>query len=160
MSEPRNPDEEMMDELRSVLRRADPIPPEVTDSAKGALGWRRIDAELAELLADSALETESAALTRSGGGSGRWLTFRAGELAIDVEVEADDATRTLLGQLAPPALSAIVEVHAADGSVSARVEADSLGRFRFALGAGGRVRLVVLRYDPPGAPIETSWFSL
>jgi hypothetical protein len=48
----------------------------------------------------------------------------------------------------------------ADGTVTATTETDALGRFRLALAAGGRARLRVLRHDPPGTPIETSWVLL
>ena len=158
MSERPDPHAELLDELRAVLGRVDPVPPEVTEFAGAALGWRRLDADLAELLADSALEAESAALTRSGGSDGRWLTFRSDELAIDVEIEAEGGAFTMRGQLAPPLSSATIEVQAADGSVIAASESDELGRFRLTLDARGRVRLRILR--PPVAPVETSWLSL
>src|SRR5439155_25447419 len=35
--------DELLDELRSVLARADAAPAEVTEFAKAALGWRRLD---------------------------------------------------------------------------------------------------------------------
>ena len=66
----RDRSEEVLRELRSLVDEVDPVPAEVTAFAKAALGWRRIDADLAELLSDSALEPETAALTRSGGGAG------------------------------------------------------------------------------------------
>jgi hypothetical protein len=160
MSERPDRNAELLDELRAVLARVDPAPPEVAEFAKAAIGWRRLDADLAELLADSALETESAALTRSGASLARSLTFRAADLAIDVEIRADGESRILLGQLAPPPAAATVEVQGDDGSVVASVEADALGRFRVTLEAGGRLRLRVLRRDPPGTPVETSWLSL
>ena len=155
-----DPDAELLNELRSILERVDPPPTEISEFAKAALGWRRLDAELAELLADSALETEATALARSGGTGGRWLTFRAEGLAIDLQIEADGEVRTLLGQLAPPPAAAAIEVQAGDGTVSATADADSLGRFRVTLESGGRLRLRVLRLDPPEPPIETSWFSV
>jgi hypothetical protein len=147
-----------MDELRELLDRVDPVPAEVTEFARAALGWRRLDAVLGELLSDSALEAGSA-LVRSEGDS-RWLTFRAADFAIDVEVRAHGAARSLLGQLAPPPASATVEVQAADGAVIATAESDALGRFRLELEAGGRIRLRVSAQDPPAAPVETSWLSL
>jgi hypothetical protein len=152
-----DPHDEILGELRSVLGRVDPVPAEVTEFAQAALGWRRLDADLAELLADSALETE-AALSRSEDSDGRWLTFRAQDLAIDVEIQTDGDARTLLGQLAPPPAAATVEVQSADGAVVASVESDALGRFRLTLEAGGRVRLRVLRAG--AAPVETSWLTL
>lgn len=159
MNERPDPDDDLMTELRGVLGRVDPPPREVTEFAKAALGWRRLDAELAELLADSALEAEGAGLTR-GGDSARSLTFRTDDLTIDVELLADAATRTLLGQLAPPPAAATVEVQTADGAIAATADSDALGRFRLRLEESGRIRLRIVRHDPPGAPIETSWLSL
>jgi len=40
--------------LRSVIERADPVPPPVVAAAKASFTWRTIDSELAELVADSA----------------------------------------------------------------------------------------------------------
>jgi len=160
MSEPPDPNAELLNELRSVLERVDPPPAEIAEFARAALGWRRLDGELAELLADSALETQATALARSGGTGSRWLTFRSEGLAIDLQIEADGAVRNLLGQLAPPPASAAIEVQAGDGTVIATADADSLGRFRITLETGDRIRLRVLRPDPPGPPIETSWFSV
>jgi len=153
----RSEDDALLDELRSLLDRVDPVPRDVSEFARAALGWRRLDAELAELLTDSAVEADSAALVRSEDGT-RWLTFRSTELAIDVEVLANGDGRLLLGQLAPPPESATVEVQSADGTVVASAESDALGRFRFALESGGTVRLRVI--PPAGRPVETSWLSL
>jgi hypothetical protein len=160
MNEPADPNAELMNELRSILERVDPPPGEISEFARAALGWRRLDGELAELLADSALETGATALARSGSAGGRWLTFKADGLAIDLQIEADGGVLTLLGQLAPPPAAAAIEVQTGDGAVAATADADSLGRFRVKVEARGRIRLRVLRPDPPGAPIETSWFSV
>jgi hypothetical protein len=157
VSTPPDPDEELMDELRSVLARVDPVPAEVTEFAKAALGWRRLDAELAELLADSVLEADSAAGVRSEGGS-RWITFRSADLAIDLELQIDGDSRLVLGQLAPPLEDATIEVQTADGMVLASARSDALGRFRLEVSAGGTVRLRVTR--PAGPAVETSWLSV
>jgi hypothetical protein len=152
-------DDSLVEELRALLGRADPVPHDVTEFAQAALGWRRLDAELAELLADSALDTDTAALTRSGEG-GRWLSFRSPDLAIEVEIQSEADVHSVLGQLEPAPAQATIEVQAADGTVLAAAEADELGRFRLRLAAGGRVRLRVLRRDPAGAPVESSWLTL
>lgn len=154
MSTP-DPKDELLDDLRNIFRRTDPVPPEATEFARAALGWRRLDADLAELLADSALETD-AALAR--GGEGRWLTFRADDLTVDVEIQTDGEARTLLGQLAPPPPVATVEVQSTDGNVVGSAESDELGRFRLSLAADGHLRLRVLREG--AAPVETSWFTV
>jgi len=144
--------DELFEELRSVLHRTDPVPAEVTDFAKTALGWRRLDAELAELLEDSALESEAHALARGTAGV-RSLTFRSDELTIDVEVQPG----MLLGQLAPAA-AATIELQVENGDVAASAESDALGRFRLPVEGDGRFRLRVLR--PGASAVETSWFSI
>jgi len=146
---------ELLGELRRLARTVDPVPDDVTAYARAALGWRRVDAELAELLADSQLDAES--LARSEGGGGRFLSFRAADLELDLEVQETDQGVVVLGQLAPAA-SAEVEVQRDDRTTIASGSSDALGRFRLELAEQGRVRIVVRR-DPPAAPVETSWFD-
>ena len=136
-----------------MLRRTDPVPADVTDFAKAALGWRRLDAELAELLDDSALESRSTSLARGAGG-GRSLSFRAEGLAIDVELQPG----LLLGQLAPAPESAEVTLQDGDGAILEVADADALGRFRLVLDGSGRRRLRIVRRG--AAAIETSWFTV
>ncbi len=159
MSDAAAPDE-LLDELRALFARTDAVPDEVGEFARAALGFRRIDAELAELLADSALETDAMALARSGSSGSRSLTFRAAELTVAVEVQADAGTRIVLGQLVPAPPGTTVEAQAADGAVLATVQPDTLGRFRFALETVGRIRFRILAGGPGAAPVETSWVSL
>jgi hypothetical protein len=149
-------DDELLEGVRNISRRIDPVPSEVTEFAQAALGWRRLDADLAELLADSALEADALALAR--GGEGRWLSFRAADLMIDVEIQTDGDAHTVLGQLAPPPAVSTAELQSSDGTAVAIAESDELGRFRLELEGDGRFRLRVLR---PGAqPVETSWFTV
>lgn len=149
-------DERVLGELRRLAGELDPVPDEVTDYAKAALGWRRVDAELAELLSDSALEPESLAATR-GLAQARSIVFRASALELDVDLRQAEDGIVILGQLAPPGPAAI-EVQRDDGSVAAAGEADELGRFRLELATGGRIRLLVRR-EPPAPPVETSWLD-
>jgi hypothetical protein len=157
-----DPDDELMGELRELLGLTDPVPAEVTDFARAALGWRRLDADLAELLEDSALEAGSAALTRSGGTGSRWLTFRADDASIEIEIElgAESGAHAMRGQIEPAPGAASVELQRFEGGTAAAVEADALGRFRLTLDTGGRFRLRLFRRDPPGPPVETSWFTV
>ena len=148
-------DDPLLAELRRLAGVVDPVPDEVTAYAKAALGWRRIDAELAELLVDSRLE---ALATRSVSESARSLTFRASDLDVDLELQPEEDGVSLLGQLAP-AGSAKIEAQRDDGSTVATVDADELGRFRLMLEPGARVRLIVRR-EPPAAPVETSWIDV
>ena len=59
------------------------------------------------------------------------VTFSAGALTIDIEVQADGPRRTLLGQLSPPARATIEVETATDARFSA--QSDRLGRFRLQL---------------------------
>lgn len=146
-------DDPLLGQLRRLARTVDPVPNEVTAYARAALGWRRVDAELAELLADSRLEAPAG--TRSIAESMRSLTFRATDVELDVEIEESGDRLLLLGQLAP-STKAQIDVQRDDGTILASTSGDDLGRFRFELPAGGRIRLVVRR-EPPAPPIETSW---
>jgi hypothetical protein len=149
--------ERLLGELRLLSADVDPVPAEATLFANAALGWRRMDAALAELLSDSLLEPESAALVRSGVARARAVTFRASDLDVDLEIQDADPGLALLGQLDPPT-KAEVHVQRDDSSIVASAEADELGRFRVELPAGGRVRLLVRREAAP--PVETSWISV
>jgi hypothetical protein len=151
-------DERILDDLRQLAREVDPVPDDVTAYAKAALGWRRIDAELAELLSDSALESEALAGTRGGVARARVVSFRASDLELDVEIRQTDAGIVLLGQLAPGG-PATIEVQRDDRSTAATLEADRLGRFRAELSEGGRIRMLVRR-EPPASPVETSWIDV
>jgi hypothetical protein len=148
--------EKLLDELRLLANDVDPVPSEVTTFADAALGWRRIDAELAELLSDSALESAATAAAVRGGERARSLTFRSSDLEIDLELQSGDGGMIILGQIAP-AGRAWIEVQRDDESKLASAEADELGRFRLELAESGRVRLRVTRDGQ--APVETSWIS-
>jgi hypothetical protein len=61
---------ELLAEVARAAELADPVPAEVLEAARASLTWLRVDAELAELLADSenALRSRS---ERSPRGAGR-----------------------------------------------------------------------------------------
>ena len=155
MGEREERDEALIEQLRSTLR-ADAVPGAVTDAAKAAFGWRRIDAELAELLSDSALDAEPA-LAR-GAALVRSVTFSAGKTIVELEIHHDRDRRSLLGQLSPAA-TWTVEAQQAGGAAAAEpVRSDLLGRFRIALEHGGTIRLRLSGADD--AVIETAWIPI
>jgi hypothetical protein len=158
MTDDRDPDDAMISELRGLVAEVDPVPSLVSAAAKAALGWRRLDADLAELLSDSALDTQGLALARGAGAPVRSVGFSTGALTIDVDVHVDADRRTLLGQLSPPA-AVTIEVQRADDDETARTETDALGRFRVTVAAGRPVRLRVLT-PRDGPAVETSWVSI
>ncbi len=148
-------DDGILDELAGMLGRVDPIPPQVTLAARSALAWRRMDADLAELLHDSALEAAAGAVTRSTARL-RALTFEAPSgLTLEVEITPQVDRRLLIGQMVPPAAARLVVRHSGG---AATVESDSLGRFRV---EGVHPGPVSLRCEPlEGVAIETGWVTI
>jgi hypothetical protein len=138
--------------LRSVIDRADPVPSTVVDAARAAYTWRTIDAELAELTADSAV---AAAGVRSSSAP-RLLTFEGAGVEVEVEVAQTSSTRRLSGQLVPVG-PAHVTVRWAGGT--RETAADDLGRFAVDGIPAGSVSLLVLRTGAEH-PIVTSWISI
>ncbi len=145
-------------ELSELLGRADPMPPTVLEAGRAALGWRRLDAELAELLADSALGSDELSLVRGTEVPLRSVTFGIGRRAIDLDVDARGEGRILRGQLSPP-VQATIEVQRQDGTTLASVRADSFGRFVVELADAGTIRLR-LTGDPELGTIETAWITV
>src|SRR5690606_15854931 len=63
-----DPDELLLTELRRVAALLDPMPDRLVRAGRESLTWRSVDAELAALLSDSAVDDERAALVRSTAG--------------------------------------------------------------------------------------------
>ena len=151
---PDEADDELTGELRRLAARLDPVPPELLDAAAGAFTWRDIDAELAELVFDSLLDTDEASLVR-GAPERRLVSFTGGGLTIDVEVTSVGPERTVMGQIVPPQRG-VVDIRRRQGTVS--IEADELGRFRSGPLPPGPLSL---RLRPVGgAPVVTDWLAL
>jgi hypothetical protein len=151
-------DDALEQELSELLGRADPMPPTVMEAGRAALGWRRLDAELAELLADSALGSGELALARGAEVPVRSVTFGTGRRAIDLDIDVHGERRTLRGQLSPP-VQATIEVQRQDGTTLASVTADGFGRFVAELPSAGTIRLR-LSGDPELGSIETAWITV
>ncbi len=158
------PHDQLIDDLRALFANDDPVPPLVVETARASLGWRRLDADLAELLSDSVLDQAGELALARGQAQMRSVSFAAGRLTIDIEIQAEVPDRRLLGQISPPAAGTI-ELQVAGGGETALVaQADALGRFRLALPEARSFRLRV-RVAEPSAPdavtiTETSWVPL
>ena len=148
-------------ELRALLSRVDPVPPRLDDAARGAFTWRTVDAELAELMRDSAdaassSEEEAGALLVRGGSGPRQLSFESPRLGIELEVVATGPrSRRLDGQLLPPGSATVTLERPGEDGLS--VQADELGRFSLDGLRAGVMRLhVALR----GAQIAIPWTTI
>jgi hypothetical protein len=178
-------DERLVDDLRALFARADGVPALVVETAKASLGWRRLDADLAELLSDSALEAGGELALARGQAELRSLSFGAGDLTIDLEIHGESEHRRLLGQISPPVAASIELQPAPAGGDAARAggdaapaggdaaphavpalvaQTDALGRFRVALPEASAFRLRILLADRSqggsAEAIETSWVPL
>lgn len=156
MNEIRNEtrDDELIQRLRMLAAQADPVPELVTEAARAAFLMRRIDAELAELVLDSAVDAGPVLVRGAEDDSVRMLSFETPTLSIEVQVTEVDGLRSLLGQVSGAAGTLDVE------TVSGRstVPIDALGRFSVSGVPTGTVRLHLVAED--GTPVTTSWVSL
>jgi hypothetical protein len=148
-------EETMLAELRGLLARVDPVPERVDEGARAALTWRTVDAELAELMRDSA---EADALALRGPATGpRLLSFESPRVAIEAEVTVvGERVRRVNGQIVPP-LAATVTLE--QGGARLTAQADELGRFSFPRVGAGPARLRAALPDG-GVEIATPWTSL
>jgi len=145
------PDDDLIAVLTTALRTADPVPARVLHAARGAYTWRTIDAELAELVFDSASELTG---VRSED-QARQVTFQAPGIEIEVMV-VDGSTRRIVGQLVP-AQESTIELTGADRAVA--TTSDDLGRFTFDEVLPGPVRISVVG-DGNTPTVHTDWVLL
>ena len=143
-------DVELLAELRGMTAFIDPVPPEAIAAARSAFAWRTMDAELAELTADTSVDATLAGV-RSGDAP-TMLTFDAPGLTVEIEVLGVAGHRRVLGQIVPPG-QGDVEVRNRGGT--ATVQVDELGRFAADDIAPGPVSL---RCRVGVRVVETDWF--
>ncbi|MEU6769899.1 hypothetical protein [Streptomyces sp. NPDC046759] len=108
------------EELRQAAAVLDPVPEALRQLALDAYALHDLDARIAELTFDSLMD---AVPVRGVPDAPRMLTFRAGEVTVDVEVTEDGLT----GQVLPPQ-PARIEVLGGPQTVHP-VAVDTLGRF-------------------------------
>jgi hypothetical protein len=142
-------DDALMAALSEAVAEADAVTDRRREAAQAAFTWRSVDAELMELLHDSALEAGAA--VRGAGDPGRLLSFGRGELTIELEVGAGAVTGQVL-----PAEDATVTLQAT-GVDDRTVAADSAGFFRIEEVGSGPVRFVVTTSE---TTLTTAWVTL
>lgn len=149
MNDKQNPaDNELMRGLGAALEVHDAPPASVLDAARGVYTWRTIDAELAELVFDSAIDELVGVRSSTGE---RQMTFQSPALRIEIMI-GTDGTRQLIGQLDPPSVT-LIELRQGE-SVTESVP-DDLGRFAFDNVAPGPVNLRCRLGD--GSIVSTEW---
>ncbi|MFE9448112.1 hypothetical protein [Streptomyces sp. NPDC006739] len=108
------------EELRQAAAVLDPVPADLLQLALESYVFHDLDARIAELTFDSLTD---ALPVRGMADPPRMLTFRAGELTVDVEVTGEG----LLGQVLPPQPARIEILGGSRATLP--VAADTLGRF-------------------------------
>jgi hypothetical protein len=146
-------DEQLLSDVGAAIAAADAVPAAVLDAAKASFTWRTVDAELAELVFDSA--TEELVGVRSASETTRQMTFRAPGVEIEVSL-LSEGTRRIIGQLVPPQHA---EIELRYGTESRRVTTDHLGRFTLHDVPVGPVSLRCI-YGDDAAVVQTDWMLL
>lgn len=148
-------DAALLTELAAVVTATDALPVAVRAGALGAFGWLNVDAELADLLADSAEQLAGSSAGPARGAAptdARLLTFGAGDVVVEVEISGTGDRLRMVGQVVPPQQGPLV-VRSDAGAVT--TQADELGRFVADGVPPGPVSLVVARST--GHPLVTPW---
>ena|SRR5687767_12010405 len=138
-------------ELRALVSRHDPVPEPVVHAAREAWTWRTIDAELAALVYDSAVDDSALAGVRSTEAE-RLLTFEGEDITVEAAVTVVGDRRRIVAQLVPPQAATVEVRHGGDSS---EVAADEVGRFSVDDVASGPVGFRVTLSD--GRIVETAW---
>ena len=141
--------------LQAVAEQADPVPEFVFEAARAAFLLRRLDAQLAELVLDSAVDS-GAVLVRGSAieDQTRLLSFETESVSVDIQVTTVDGSRSLL--VLVRGASGEVGIETALGRSVAQI--DEQGRFAVAGIPAGTVRLHLTADN--GSPVTTSWVSL
>jgi len=146
-------DDELLARLAEAQQAAESVPREFIEAGKAAYAWRTIDAELAELVYDSAMEeVQLAGQIRAEQAQLRALTFTTSELTLEIEVTAE----ALLGQLVPPK-SGEVEVITPKGKAQ-QAPIDDIGCFTIRPVPAGSFRLHCRTTG--GICVATNWLNL
>lgn len=143
---------EMIDRLRAAVAAVDPVPGGVSAAAVASLRYRRTDAHLAELVADSAM---SPLAVRGGPYAPRLLTFTTSGLVIEVEVTSADTGRDLVGHLAP-SRPGEVEIRWPGGART--THADHSGHFTATHIPPGPISVFCRPASSP--PVATTWTNI
>lgn len=148
-------DKSLVEVLRKLGRRSDPVPDEVGDAAIRAYTLRTVDTQLAALTYDSVFDSEKQAGAQDTTGSRR-LRFAGRGLTVELDV-SDGALR---GRLVPPGPAAI-EVRGLDLAPGASATADNRGWFSMPAVPTGPFSLRCHRRPGGSAPVVvTDWVTL
>jgi len=148
-------DDELLEALAASIDAAQPMPASAVELARAAWDARALDAEFAALVADSLSPDEERLAVRAQSGP-RMLSFSAGDVALELEVEPiGTGVHRVAGQLLPPGAARVTLER---GGEAQHAEADATGRFAFERVGEGAVRLRV--EDARDRAVVSAWFRV
>ncbi|WP_158847755.1 hypothetical protein [Saccharothrix deserti] len=145
-------DDDILERLRHAAAAVDPVPDLVTRSAQAALSTRRVDEELAELVADS--ELLAAGRVRAPDDDVRLLSFETAGVSVELQVEYAGGLVSMRGLVSGASGEAVVEV----AGERHAVPIDEEGWFVATGLPRGATRVRVTAVD--GTAVVTRWTSL
>jgi hypothetical protein len=133
----------LLDGIREVFQRADPMPADLPERIRFSLALRDLEIEVARIAAEG-----PRLVAARGAEQSRTITFDSDSLTIMIRIDANrDGTVRVDGWLAPPQRREI-EMKTAFSSLT--VLSDDQGRFAFAAVPRGTAQLLVLAADQEG----------
>ena len=143
-------DDRLMAALGEAVRDGLDVPPEFTQAGQAAYTWRTVDAELAALTFDSAVQAAAPAL-RAEEASPRYLTFAGAELTVELEIGPD----SLVGQIVPSRPGHVDTCPATGAAATAQI--DEIGCFIIRPLPSSPFRL---HCHTAGVSVLTTWITL
>lgn len=145
-------DQQWLLHMGSVAGAIDPPPPLLLELGRAAFSLRRVDAELIELVDDSADELVG---VRGATSQERLLSFEGRAVSLDLQVTVEAGHVRLIGQVVPvPAGGAVVHVESPDRPV-ASTDVDTVGGFAIDEVPEGLLRLRIERGGE--VAVTTAW---
>ncbi len=127
----------LLDGVREMFQKADPMPADLPERIRFSLALRDLEIEVARIAA----EEDPRLIAARGAEQSRTVTFDSDSLTIMIRIDSNrDGTVRVDGWLAPPQRREIEMKTAAD---SLTVPSDDQGRFAFASVPRGTAQLVV-----------------
>lgn len=153
-------DDALIERMRRVVAEADPVPEDVHQAARAALATRDLDAELVQLMLDSAVD-DAPALVRSvtvDTDAPRLLTFESERVSVELQVTLVHGVRSLRGLVSGAAGDVVVETSGIRRAARSLARLDGNGWFTIEDVPSGALRLHLLAVD--GTAVATSWVTL
>jgi hypothetical protein len=156
-------DEELLAALAVVLNDDEPVPMSAVEAAIASFTWHSIDAELLELLYDSAIESETLTEVREPASpngrqenlASRWLTFASPSVEVELKLSSEQGW-LVRGAIIPVGR---YEVELQQGSDLVAGASSDAGVFELTAIDTRQFRLIITT-DTAGGRLVTPWIDL